>query len=84
MECVHATIEPILVLEIGFGTGLNALLTAIEAKKQKRKTIYYALEPYPIDINKVLSLNYGDEDLEKKYNYRIIQSKSKKPILITF
>ena len=25
-----------------------------------------------------------NEDLEKKYNYRIIQSKSKKPILITF
>ncbi len=83
LECVRATTDSIHVLEIGFGTGLNALLTAIEAKKEKRKTIYYALEPYPIDINKVLSLNYGDEDLEKKSFFeKIHQSLWQTPVEI--
>ncbi len=51
--------ETIHVLEIGFGTGLNALLTAIEATKQRRKVVYYTLEPFPINEEIVLGLNYG-------------------------
>ena len=31
------------VLEMGFGTGLNALLTLIEAEKQKQQIIIYAI-----------------------------------------
>ena len=48
-----------LVLEVGFGTGLNCLLTAIEAKKHRRKTFYYTIEKYPLDYNLVWDLNYG-------------------------
>lgn len=49
-----------VILEIGFGTGLNALLTAIEAEKEKRKTIFISLEKYPIEPREVQQLNYGN------------------------
>lgn len=48
-----------VVLEIGFGTGLNALLTAIEAENEKRKTIYISIEKYPVEQAEIEGLNYG-------------------------
>jgi len=48
-----------VILEIGFGTGLNALLTAIEAEKKKRRTTYISLEKYPIEATEIEQLNYG-------------------------
>lgn len=44
------------VLEMGFGTGLNAFLTYLAAKN---KPIHYtSLEAYPIDLEMVQKLNY--------------------------
>lgn len=59
--------NPIHILEIGFGTGLNCLLTLIEAQKQKRTVIYHSIELYPIKEEHILNLNYTDqiEGLEK-------------------
>ena len=48
-----------VILEIGFGTGLNALLTAIDAENNKRKTTYISLEKYPIEQEEIQQLNYG-------------------------
>jgi tRNA U34 5-methylaminomethyl-2-thiouridine-forming methyltransferase MnmC len=45
-------------LEVGFGTGLNALLTLIEAAKNTTKIHYHTLEPYPLALKLVNSLNY--------------------------
>lgn len=42
------------ILEIGFGTGLNAFLTAIESEKLQFKTTYIGVEAYPI-LNEDLS-----------------------------
>ena len=42
-------IDPVSVLEIGFGTGLNAWLTLQQAGKLHRYTYYEAIELYPID-----------------------------------
>ena len=52
-----ACIKDINLLEVGFGTGLNALLTVLEAKKQRRKINYVAIEPEPVanDITEVLN-----------------------------
>ncbi len=47
------------VFEVGFGTGLNCLLTAVLAEKQKRHTIYYTIEKYPLDKEIIQQLNYG-------------------------
>ncbi|MBD5180154.1 MAG: tRNA (5-methylaminomethyl-2-thiouridine)(34)-methyltransferase MnmD [Bacteroidales bacterium] len=38
----------IRVFEAGYGTGLNSALTALEAMKEQRPTIYYSVELYPL------------------------------------
>ncbi len=48
------------ILEIGFGTGLNAFITFLEAKKRKVKIAYTAVEAYPILPEEVNKLNYAD------------------------
>ncbi len=48
-----------IVFEVGFGTGLNTLLTAIEAKKTKKYCLYYTIEKYPLDLELIKKLNYG-------------------------
>ena len=47
------------ILEVGFGTGLNALLTALNGIDCKLN--YVALEPYPLDTSILNQLNYVDE-----------------------
>ena len=49
------------VLEIGFGTGLNALLTARHAQKEKINIIYNSLEPFPLSKSIVSQLKYSDQ-----------------------
>lgn len=49
------------VLEIGFGTGLNAFLTLLKADEYRIETNYIGVEAYPISSVEVLALNYVDE-----------------------
>ncbi len=53
------------VLEIGFGTGLNCLLTANEAQLKKRSTFYTAIEKNPVPQEKAMQLAYGEFDTRK-------------------
>jgi tRNA U34 5-methylaminomethyl-2-thiouridine-forming methyltransferase MnmC len=46
------------VLEVGFGTGLNALLTLSEADKHQNRIYYTAIEPFPLDEKQISLLNY--------------------------
>lgn len=46
------------VLEIGFGTGLNCLLTALKAGKTACHTRYYSVEKFPLEPGIVSQLNY--------------------------
>lgn len=46
------------ILEIGFGTGLNALLTLIEADRHKNRIYYTALELFPLNSSEISQLNY--------------------------
>ncbi|MBN2664198.1 MAG: tRNA (5-methylaminomethyl-2-thiouridine)(34)-methyltransferase MnmD [Bacteroidales bacterium] len=55
---LHLQATTINVFEVGFGTGLNALLTFIEAQKLKKKVNYVCIEKFPIDIKQAKSLNY--------------------------
>lgn len=48
----------ISILEIGFGTGLNALLTYEHAKKCNIKVDYYCLEKYPLSEFEFNKLEY--------------------------
>ena len=51
-------LEQLNILEIGFGTGLNAFLTLLESKKTDKQIHYTSLELYPLDIKSVQQLNY--------------------------
>lgn len=48
------------VFELGFGTGLNATLTAIESGKLQKEVSYTTIEPYPLPGNIVEKLNYPE------------------------
>lgn len=50
--------NPVNILEIGFGTGLNAFLTAIRSKEGKRRVNFTSVEKYPLPENITDSLNY--------------------------
>ena len=46
------------ILEIGFGTGLNAFLTLFEAEKIKQHINYVGIEAYPVEPDEINQLNY--------------------------
>lgn len=48
------------VLEVGFGTGLNALLTLEYAREHSIQIKYHTLELYPLPVEIWSKLNYGD------------------------
>ena len=52
--------DPISILEVGFGTGLNALLTAIKSIEGTREVNYTSIENYPLDNKTISSLNYNE------------------------
>ncbi len=49
------------IFELGFGTGLNAMLTMLEAEKRNIKVDYTAIELYPVDIETIKVLNYTQQ-----------------------
>ena len=55
------TQESISILEIGFGTGLNAFITFLEGIKNHKKIRYVGVEAYPVVSNEVEKLNYVSE-----------------------
>lgn len=67
----HSQAESPHVLEIGFGTGLNAFLTLLEAEKQSRKVCFTSIERYPLKEDIVRKLGYPEiiapEKSEKFY-----------------
>lgn len=54
------------ILEIGFGTGLNAFLTALEAQQQKIKVHYTGIEAYPVSEEELAVLNYPKKPEQEK------------------
>jgi len=55
---IIAPLETVSILEIGFGTGLNALLTYFRAKELNKTVYYETIEPYPLSLYEVALLNY--------------------------
>ena len=62
----HLERKEIVVLEIGFGTGLNALLTLEAAEQEKRPVHYTGIELYPLTWEEVDALGYSDNPLFKQ------------------
>lgn len=54
-------LEQINILEIGFGTGLNAFMTYLEAKSiSNTKINYHTIEAYPVTTEQYELLNYAE------------------------
>lgn len=47
------------VLEVGFGTGLNFLLSAAHAEEQGIRLAYHGIEAYPLPPDTVARMGYG-------------------------
>ncbi|EAQ39036.1 hypothetical protein MED134_00415 [Dokdonia sp. MED134] len=64
--------KEIAILEMGFGTGLNALLTYYEVHKHKVSFNYVGAEAYPVSQEEAQAMEYAsqleEEDATKVYN----------------
>ncbi|MCF8373883.1 MAG: tRNA (5-methylaminomethyl-2-thiouridine)(34)-methyltransferase MnmD [Bacteroidales bacterium] len=75
----------ITVFEMGFGTGLDALLAYRYAFQHKKKIHYIGIEKYPLSENEFLLLNYEDSlDLpESNILFRMHSSPSEEDVEIS-
>lgn len=71
----QSPIQPISIFEMGFGTGLNAFLTAIEASNKKTKVYYVGVEQYPLTKEEISALNYTEALNHAELFQNIHQSK---------
>lgn len=55
------TTQPIAILEMGFGTGLNALLTLFEAQALNTEIEYTGIEAYPVSEEEVAAMDYSSQ-----------------------
>lgn len=77
--------ETIHIFEMGFGTGLNALLSLQHAIQYEQKIYYYAIELFPLQTHEYTSLNYGAQfqsNLLQRYFMQIHESAWEKDIAI--
>ena len=61
------------ILEMGFGTGLNCMITYLEAIKRNLTIDYIGLEGYPLESKMIFELNHL-EQLQAKQESKVYQS----------
>ena len=59
--------DNISILEIGFGTGLNSIITLIEADRINKNVFYQGVEAFPVKDEEIKVLNYIDELKAEEY-----------------
>ncbi len=63
--------QPLSVMEIGFGTGLNAFITFLESEKRLIPIDYIGIEAYPVLTSEAIAMNYvkllGAERFDSTY-----------------
>ena len=63
--------QPVTILEIGFGTGLNAFITMLEAQRLDLNIDYVGVEAFPIFSEELIAMNYSeklDDSKEQEFN----------------
>ncbi|MEQ8470155.1 MAG: tRNA (5-methylaminomethyl-2-thiouridine)(34)-methyltransferase MnmD [Marinoscillum sp.] len=73
----------ISVLEVGFGTGLNAYLSAICAQNHQVKINYHTLEPYPVPEELYARFNFAETDKLKALLQQLHQVEWGQPIQVS-
>ncbi len=56
----HLSKDVINILEVGFGTGLNAFMTLLECKLSNIRINYHTVEPFPLHYSVISKLNYAE------------------------
>jgi len=83
---LHSTSKSkITVFEVGFGTGLNAFLTLLDARTSEKEIHYISLESYPLSLSITEKLNYADNYLadEKSLFEKLHKAEWGKSVKIT-
>jgi tRNA U34 5-methylaminomethyl-2-thiouridine-forming methyltransferase MnmC len=75
--------RPLRIFEMGLGTGLNALLTVMEAEKEKVPILYTAVEAFPLKEEEWRGLNYGDDETEKEWLRKIHKAPWREEVAIS-
>jgi tRNA U34 5-methylaminomethyl-2-thiouridine-forming methyltransferase MnmC len=75
LKHVFTQIEKVHVLEIGFGTGLNALLSALFAQENQLLLSYVGLEAFPVEEQIWTALSYSSSKEEQTYYKELMRSK---------
>jgi tRNA U34 5-methylaminomethyl-2-thiouridine-forming methyltransferase MnmC len=72
----HPAATNCIIFEMGFGTGLNALLTLLEAQQQGLNIVYESAEAYPLEPVLIDALNYCDalQRPDLKETFHVIHS----------
>ncbi|GAB5400495.1 MAG: tRNA (5-methylaminomethyl-2-thiouridine)(34)-methyltransferase MnmD [Aureisphaera sp.] len=52
------SLQKVQLMEIGFGTGLNAYLTLLRSREIETTIHYVGVEGYPVEVSEVTQLNY--------------------------
>lgn len=79
----HLNAKSVSILEIGFGTGLNALLSAMQSDIQ---IIYHSLELYPLSTDIILKTGYQNllsDDNAKRLFLDLHNAEWQTPVEIT-
>lgn len=71
------------ILEIGFGTGLNAYQTLLNAEKSHKIISYTAFELYPVAIDVIQKLNYTNNIESASEFYKLHECKWNESVNIT-
>lgn len=65
--------KPISILEIGFGTGLNAFITSLESQNNNQFVNYVGVEAYPVSMEEAFAMNYVNQiDTSKTAEFKKI------------
>lgn len=76
--------KSISILEIGFGTGLNALLTCMQASDLGLSVVYTGVEAYPVKQEELDALNYCEQLQIKTTDFEAIHNATwEKEVTIT-
>lgn len=70
----NCNFNPVKIFEIGFGTGLNVLLTLKENLQDNRQVIYDSVDVFPLDDKITGMLNYTPNDQYLTKFFRVIHS----------
>lgn len=60
LDAIPKYSDTVNLLEIGFGTGLNALLSFQWAEENHISVIYEGIEAFPVELEKAMQLNYPE------------------------